>query len=382
MGRNRESGYALLLVFLMAAVLAIGFYAEIPRVAFQSQRAKERLLVTRGQQYYRGIQVFHQAFPQQPIQKLEDLEEYQSRHFVRHKYVDPMTGKAEWRLIHMQGGVLTDSVLTKPNSTGQDSTSQNLFITPTTGFAVNDTQTQAKPQDRRRPSEGGAGGAGGGGADGQLPPIPGPVPDGSAQPGAVPQTNPGDQTGQAPAGQTGQSGQTPQPNPPAQAGSPGSSSGPVPSGVSNPAQSLINSLLTQPRQGPLAASATGAMNGVVGVASKAKAEGIMTYNDRTAYDEWEFIFDPSKVPPIPAPGSLGMGSSPLGLSSSTPSQSSQMQSGNAGAAAGMQSMFGGGGAGQMGQQGNSNGPSGQGGTQGTASAAPAALPLGYRPGRP
>jgi len=124
------------------------------------------------------------------------------------------------------------------------------------------------------------------------------------------------------------------------------------------------------------------MNGVVGVASKAKAEGIMTYNDRTAYDEWEFIFDPSKVPPIPAPGSLGMGSSPLGLSSSTPSQSSQMQSGNAGAAAGMQSMFGGGGAGQMGQQGNSNGPSGQGGTQGTASAAPAALPLGYRPGRP
>jgi hypothetical protein len=36
-------------------------------------------------------------------------------------------------------------------------------------------------------------------------------------------------------------------------------------------------------------------------------EGIMVYNERTAYNEWEFIYDPAKVPPIPPPGGGGIG---------------------------------------------------------------------------
>ena len=36
--RRSQSGFALLLVFLMAAIIAIMLYLEIPRVAFDTQR--------------------------------------------------------------------------------------------------------------------------------------------------------------------------------------------------------------------------------------------------------------------------------------------------------------------------------------------------------
>src|ERR1035438_3083241 len=98
---HKESGYALLLVFLMAAVIAISLYSEIPRVAFQSQRQKEQLLMERGLQYMRAIQVFQQVNKGQWPRNLDDIETFQTRHFLRHKYIDPMTGNAEWRLIHI-----------------------------------------------------------------------------------------------------------------------------------------------------------------------------------------------------------------------------------------------------------------------------------------
>src|ERR1035438_5282392 len=113
MAKRKESGYALLLVFLMAAVIAISLYSEIPRVAFQSQRHKEQLLMGRGLQYMRAIQVFQQVNKGQWPRNIDDIENFQMRHFLRHKYLDPVTGKAEWRLIHVQGNVLTDSLLTQ-----------------------------------------------------------------------------------------------------------------------------------------------------------------------------------------------------------------------------------------------------------------------------
>lgn len=56
--RPGKSGFALLLVFFMAAVIAITLYMEIPRVAFETQRQKEQLLVERGEQYKRAIKLF------------------------------------------------------------------------------------------------------------------------------------------------------------------------------------------------------------------------------------------------------------------------------------------------------------------------------------
>ena len=106
--RKNESGYALLLVFLMGAIIAISLYMEIPRVAFETQRQKELLLIERGEQYKRAVQLFLKKNNRWPA-KLEDLENTNGLRFLRRRYVDPMTGKDEWRVIHIQNGILTDS---------------------------------------------------------------------------------------------------------------------------------------------------------------------------------------------------------------------------------------------------------------------------------
>src|SRR6185312_1061712 len=111
--RKSESGYALLLIFAMAAIVAITLYTEIPRVAFEAQRDKEQLLIDRGNEYQRAVTLFVHKFNRFPG-SMEELENTNSQRFLRRRFVDPMTGKKEWRLIHAgPGGTLTDSVDSK-----------------------------------------------------------------------------------------------------------------------------------------------------------------------------------------------------------------------------------------------------------------------------
>src|SRR5215475_10465279 len=117
--RRRDSGFALLLVFLMVAVVAISMYIEIPRIAFDNQRQKEQLLIERGEQYKRGIELFFKANKKYPA-TLDELENFNGRRFLRHRYKDPMTGKEEWRLVHIQNGMLTDSVTMKQQGRPDD----------------------------------------------------------------------------------------------------------------------------------------------------------------------------------------------------------------------------------------------------------------------
>jgi hypothetical protein len=166
--KRRESGYAILMVFLIAATIAIGFYAVAPRVAFESQRDKEQLLVDRGEQYKRAIQLYYRKFRKYPV-KMEDLENTQNIRFLRQRYKDPMTGKDEWRLIHIgPGGQFIDSLTQKKNTTQQTSASSpNTFIAEFKSVAdPTDSQDQLSPALRRRPSDN----AGAPGGDGTLGP--------------------------------------------------------------------------------------------------------------------------------------------------------------------------------------------------------------------
>jgi hypothetical protein len=122
--KDGERGFALLLVFLMAAAVALVLYQAMPRVAFESEREKEQLLQDRGHEYVRAIQLYYIAFKKYPT-KIEDLENTNNKRFLRRRYIDPMTGKDEWRLIHVNAaGQLTDSVVQKPpaspTANGQD----------------------------------------------------------------------------------------------------------------------------------------------------------------------------------------------------------------------------------------------------------------------
>ena len=118
--RRPDSGFAMLLVFLMASIVAIMLYMEVPRIAFETQRQKEQMLVERGQQYKRAIQLFLRANNNQrwPA-SMDELESFNGKRFLRHRFKDPMTGKDQWRLIHIQNGVLTDSVNNKPKTGDQ-----------------------------------------------------------------------------------------------------------------------------------------------------------------------------------------------------------------------------------------------------------------------
>jgi hypothetical protein len=59
---------------------------------------------------------------------------------------------------------------------------------------------------------------------------------------------------------------------------------------------------------------------IAGVASTADAEGIMLYNDRSNYGEWEFIFDPQKVKPLfnPLAGAAGTPAAQMGSMGGSP----------------------------------------------------------------
>jgi hypothetical protein len=74
------------------------------------------------------------------------------------------------------------------------------------------------------------------------------------------------------------------------------------------ARRMIEDLLKKPRPGGMPTSNPGGQTfggGIAGVASTAEGEGVKVYNERTLYEEWEFIFDPAKVKRIPNPNVSG-----------------------------------------------------------------------------
>jgi hypothetical protein len=111
--RAGERGFVLLLVFAVAAGVAIMLYLEAPRVAFQHQRNKEAMLVDRGEQYKRALELYVKKYNKFP-QTLDELEKPDNVRLLRRRYKDPMTGKDEWRLIHIDNsGQYVDSLIHK-----------------------------------------------------------------------------------------------------------------------------------------------------------------------------------------------------------------------------------------------------------------------------
>jgi hypothetical protein len=112
--KQTQGGFILLVIFMMAGAIALMLYAQLPRVAFESEREKEQVLIDRGEQFVRAIQLYQLDNAGQWPQSLDDLEKKGNKRYLRRRYLDPYTGKNEWRLIHTNGAQLTDSLVTKP----------------------------------------------------------------------------------------------------------------------------------------------------------------------------------------------------------------------------------------------------------------------------
>lgn len=357
--RESEGGFALLLIFAFAAAVAIGIYAEMPRAVFESARAKEELLVERGEQYKLAIRRFHAKTKGYP-QTIEQLEETNGVRFLRKRYKDPMTGKDEWRLVHIGPGGYTDSKVFKPQNPAEKKQVYESSISA--GYSVGQAPAVAgetgiqgvamrqRPGDQLKPPgqelpespiDAGPDGPdspppppGPEGADPrQQPPNPGMGYPPNQSPGALP-PNP-----QNP-GFPGQNSQQPPPGTFPPGISPGSGfpgmPRTLPAGPQNPADNpalrQIQGMLTSgrpntgggPAPGAVPTGAGGApqgaafVGGIAGVASKYEGEGIKRIHDRSRIDEWEFLFDASKqqnqnqAGGALAGGALPAGAAPMG----------------------------------------------------------------------
>ena len=87
-----------MVVAIFLVMLALG--VAVPRVAKELRRDREVESMHRGEQYVRAVRVYYRKFGHYPG-SIEQLEKTNNIRFLRQKYVDPMTGKADWRIIHV-----------------------------------------------------------------------------------------------------------------------------------------------------------------------------------------------------------------------------------------------------------------------------------------
>jgi type II secretory pathway pseudopilin PulG len=98
--KNRnQKGYLLLSVMLLIAIMLLMLSIEAPRMAQQIKRDKETELIHRGKEYAKAVRKYVRKTGTYPT-TLEQLEDTNHVRFLRKRYEDPMTGKAEWKLIH------------------------------------------------------------------------------------------------------------------------------------------------------------------------------------------------------------------------------------------------------------------------------------------
>src|SRR5438309_8870592 len=99
--RSKESGYVLLAVMLTLTLMLIALSVEAPRIAQQIKRDKEEELVHRGKDYATAVKRFvHKNGGRYPV-SIEQLENTNHVRFLRKKYVDPITGESDWKMVHV-----------------------------------------------------------------------------------------------------------------------------------------------------------------------------------------------------------------------------------------------------------------------------------------
>ena len=95
-----EDGFMLLLAVFLLALLVLSLSVAIPVISREIQRDHEVETMHRGLQYRRAIQLYYRKFHNYPP-SIDVLVKSNNTRFLRKKYIDPLTGKDDWKTIAM-----------------------------------------------------------------------------------------------------------------------------------------------------------------------------------------------------------------------------------------------------------------------------------------
>ncbi len=231
---------ALVLVFLVLLALSVA----APRMAKELQRDKELESEHRANQYVRAIRVFYKKNGNHYPTSIEQLEKTNNQRFLRQRYVDPLTGKADWRLIHVGENLTQVKGFFGQELPGlQSGLGSAAGMVSSTGGSVSGSTAGSSGSAFNNSGLGAGSGSGVGGAGG---------------------VGSGLSAGGLSSGATAGAG----------TGAGGSGSGSAGSG-------------SQPGTG-----STGSGGLIMGVGSAKTGDSILVVNDQTTYQTWEFLYDP------------------------------------------------------------------------------------------
>jgi hypothetical protein len=107
----------------------------VPKVTREIQRDHEIETMQRGKQYIRGIKMYYKKFNTYPP-SIDALAMTNNIRFLRKKYADPITGKDDWKTIHIG----QNKAPTAMGFFGQPLTGSTLAGTGVTGAAAPGSQ--------------------------------------------------------------------------------------------------------------------------------------------------------------------------------------------------------------------------------------------------
>jgi type II secretory pathway pseudopilin PulG len=91
-----EEGFLLLACMFLLAVLVLSLAVAAPAIARSIQRDREVETMRRGKQYIRAVQLYYRKFHAYPP-SADALVKTNDIRFLRKRYIDPMTGKDDWK---------------------------------------------------------------------------------------------------------------------------------------------------------------------------------------------------------------------------------------------------------------------------------------------
>jgi hypothetical protein len=248
----------LLTAVFFIALLTLALTVATPAVIKSIQRDRDLETYHRGLQYRRAIQLYYRKFHAYPP-NVDALVNTNDIKFLRKKYIDPVTGKDDW----------------KPVLFGQNKapTAMGFFGQPLSGTTIAGIGPGGNP------------GLGGNGSMPGNPTFGGTSTSNYGSAGGGLFSSPSDPSSGT-SGATGTTGSTADPN--------------------NPGSSGIGGSTTNGSSTTSSSGQTFGGAGIIGFSPASSKQSILVYKKKTHYNEWEFTYDPISDMQTIGGGNAGM----------------------------------------------------------------------------